>query len=73
MDVVGYKVQKLSSTKAALWVRFTCHSEFMGKKIQMYPKGLEPPKVPARGATSASCALIPIATPGRYSPRSVSH
>jgi hypothetical protein len=36
MVVVGYKVQKLSSSKAALWVRFTSPPEYVGKTIQMY-------------------------------------
>jgi hypothetical protein len=50
MVVVGYKVQKLSASKAALWVRFTSPSEYVGKTIQMYPKSLEPKKGPACGA-----------------------
>jgi hypothetical protein len=47
MVVVGYKVQKLSASKAALWVRFTSPSEYVGKTIQMYPKSLVPKKSPA--------------------------
>ena len=50
MVVVGYKVQKLSASKAALWVRFTSPPEYVGKTIQMYPKSLEPKKGPACGA-----------------------
>jgi hypothetical protein len=50
MVVVGYKVQKLSTAKAALWVRFTSPCEYAGKTIQMYPKSLEPKKGPACGA-----------------------
>ena len=50
MVVVGYKVQKLSSSKAALWVRFTSPLEYVGKTIQMYPKSLEPKKGPGCGA-----------------------
>jgi hypothetical protein len=50
MVVVGYKVQKLSTSKTALWVRFTSSREYAGKTIQMYPKSLEPKKGPACGA-----------------------
>jgi hypothetical protein len=42
ITIVGYKVQKLSTTKAALWMRFTSPCE--------YPKSLEPKKGPACGA-----------------------
>jgi hypothetical protein len=50
MVVVGCKVQKLSTSKEALWVRFTSPCEYTGKTIQMYPKSLEPKKGPACGA-----------------------
>ena len=50
MVVVGYKAQKLSASKAALWVRFTSPPEYVGKTIQMYPQSLEPEKGPACGA-----------------------
>jgi hypothetical protein len=50
MVVVGYKVQKLSTSKTAFWVRFTSPSEYVDKTIQMYPKNLEPNKDTTCGA-----------------------
>jgi len=59
-------VQKLSTSKEALWVRFTSPCEYAGKTIQMYTKSLEPKKglVPIL----AFYALSLVATP--KSPRS---
>jgi hypothetical protein len=51
MIAVGYKTQRLTTKKSALWVRFTSHPEFVGRNIQQYPKkSLEPQHGPARGA-----------------------
>jgi hypothetical protein len=50
MIAVGYKTQRLTTTKSALWVRFTSPPEFVGRNIQLYPKSLEPQHGPARGA-----------------------
>jgi hypothetical protein len=50
MVVVGYKVQKLSTSKTTLWVRFTSPCEYADKTIQMYLKSLEPKKGPGCGA-----------------------
>ena len=63
MVVVGYKVQKLSTSKAALWVRFTSPSEYAGKTIQMYPKSLEPKKGPACGADFSLLRAISASNP----------
>ena len=63
MVVVGYKVQKLSTSKAALWVRFTSPSEYVGKTIQMYPKSLEPNKGPACGADFSLLRAISASNP----------
>ncbi len=56
--VVGYKAQKLSPSKAELWVRFTSPPEYVGKTIQMYSKSLEPKKGPACGADFSLLCLI---------------
>ena len=50
MVVVGVKVQKLSSQKSALWVRFTSPPSYLGHQIQLYPKSCEPKKGSAQGA-----------------------
>jgi hypothetical protein len=63
MVVVGYKVQKLSTSKAALWVRFTSPCEYAGKTIQMYPKSLEPTKGPACGAVFSLVRAISASNP----------
>jgi len=63
MVVVGYKVQKLSTSKAALWVRFTPPYEYVGKTIQMYPKSLEPKKGPACGADFSLLRAISASNP----------
>ena len=63
MVVVGYKVQKLSASKTALWVRFTSPCEYAGKTIQMYPKSLEPKKGPACGADFSLLRAISASNP----------
>ena len=50
MVVVGVKVQKLSSQKSALWVRFTSPPSYLGHQIQLYPKSCELNKGSAQGA-----------------------
>ena len=62
MVVVGYKVQKLSSSKAALWVQFTSPPEYVGKTIQMYPRSLEPKRARDVVPTLACCVLSLLAT-----------
>jgi hypothetical protein len=63
MVVVGYKVQKLSTSKDALWVRFISPCEYAGKTIQMYPKSLEPKKGPACGADFSLLRAISASNP----------
>ena len=55
MVVVGVKVQKLSSTKSALWVRFTSPPSYLGHQIQLYPKSFEPKR---GSATSADFSVL---------------
>ena len=50
MIAVGYKTERLTTVKSALWVRFTSPPEFVGRNIQLYPKSLEPKNGPVRGA-----------------------
>jgi hypothetical protein len=62
-------VQKLSTSKEALWVRFTFPCEYAGKTIQMYPKRLEPKKGPACGYShqhAASTFLLYAKATGFY-------
>jgi hypothetical protein len=63
MVVVDYKVQKLSTSKETLWVRFTSPSEYVVKYIQMYPKILEPKKGPACGANFSLLRVISASHP----------
>jgi hypothetical protein len=58
MVVVGYKIQKLSTSKPTLWVRFTSPCEYAGKTIQMYPKRLEPKKGRVCGADFSLLRVI---------------
>jgi hypothetical protein len=63
MVVVGYKVQKLCTSKTALWVRFISPCEYAGNTIQMYPKSLEPKKGPACGADFSLLRAISASNP----------
>jgi hypothetical protein len=55
--------QKLSTSKVALWVRFTSPCEYADKTIQMYPKSLEPKKGPACVADFSLLCVISASNP----------
>jgi hypothetical protein len=63
MIAVGYKTQRLTTKKSALWVRFTSPPEFVGRNIQLYPKSLEPQHGPARGDDFSILNAIPESHP----------
>jgi len=63
MVAIGYKTERLTTVKSALWVRFTSPPEFVGRNIQMYPKSFEPTKGPARGADFSILKAINISHP----------
>jgi hypothetical protein len=63
MVVVGYKVQKLSTSNTTLWVRFTSPYEYTDKTIQMYPRSLEPKKGPGCGANFSLLRAISSSNP----------
>jgi hypothetical protein len=63
MVAIGYKTERLTAVKSALWVRFTSPPEFVGHNIQMYPKSFEPTKGPARGADFIILKSIHISHP----------
>lgn len=58
MVVVGVKVQKLSSTKSTLWVRFTSPPSYLGHQIQLYPKSFEPKRGSTAGADFSILSAI---------------
>ena len=58
MVVVGVKVQKLSSMKSTLWVRFTSPPSYLGHQIQLYPKSFEPKRGSTAGADFSILSAI---------------
>jgi hypothetical protein len=48
MVVVAVKTQKQTRDKATVWVEFLSPPSHAGKKIQLYPKSLEPKNGPAQ-------------------------
>ena len=44
MIVIGTRVQRLSKLKSDLWVRFLSSPSYKDKKLQLYPRSLEPHK-----------------------------
>ncbi len=68
--VVGYKVQKLSTSKVTLWVRFTSPCEYVVNTIQMYPQRLEPKKGPTCGADFSLACYLYWQPSSHHAPRS---
>jgi hypothetical protein len=63
MIVIGTRVQRLSKLKSALWVRFLSPPSYKDKKLQLYPRSLEPHKGPGQGQDFSLLSALAIQYP----------
>jgi hypothetical protein len=63
MIVISTRVQRLSKLKSALWVRFLSPPSYKDKKLQLYPRSLEPHKGPGQGQDFSLLSTLGIQYP----------
>ena len=63
MIVIGTRVQRLSKLKSGLWVRFLSSPSYKDKKLQLYPRSLEPHKGPGQGQDFSLLSALAIQYP----------
>jgi hypothetical protein len=71
MIVIGTRVQRLSKMKSALWVRFLSPPSYKDKKLQLYPRSLEPHKGPGQGKDFSLLSALALQYPSALTLRDI--
>ena len=71
MIAIGTRVQRLSKLKSALWVRFLSPPSYKDKKLQLYPRSLEPHKGPGQGQDFSLLSALAIQYPSALNLRDI--
>jgi hypothetical protein len=68
---LGTRVQRLSKLKSALWVRFLSPPSYKDKKLQLYPRSMEPHKGPGQGKDFSLLSALAIQYPSALTLRDI--